>query len=352
MDYRTLTDAALLARLRELAASERGTVTDFVACLAEADGRAEVILGQGYPSLFEFCVQDLKLAESTAYHRLKAAKLVRLRPEILGLLAEGSVTLTNLCVIAPRLEEHPALLDMIIGKRKREVEELLASFGVPKAVPDRIRPLPPAVPARTEPTLFSTPAPAGATPPARRPTAGEAARAEPQTEFRFAAGPRFTGAFHRLRALLWHKYPEGRLEDLLYEAASEFIARRDPAREPKSSPPRRTPSKGSRRVPAAVRRAVWRRDAGRCAFLGTSGRCGESRGLEIDHVVPWALGGTSVPENLRLLCRAHNQSEATRLLGPRASLPGQTQEGRLQRATSDLRQRLIDSAKGTTPTVS
>jgi hypothetical protein len=320
VDYRSLTDAALLARLRELAASERGTVADFVACLAEADGRAEVILGEGYPSLFEFCVRDLKLAESTAYHRLKAAKLVRLRPEILGLLAKGSVTLSNLCVIAPRLEEHPALLERIVGKRKREVEELMASFGDPRPIPDRIRPLAPAVPVKAEPALFSCLSGGDDRPASPETGSGP----EPRTEFLFVAGPRFAGAVERLRALLWHKYPDGRLEDLLYEAANDFLSRREPAREPRRSGPRRAPIKDSRRIPAAVRRAIWRRDAGRCAFLGAAGRCGECRGLEIDHVVPWALGGRSGPDNLRLLCRAHNQSEAARLLGPRSSLPGQT----------------------------
>jgi hypothetical protein len=146
-------------------------------------------------------------------------------------------------------------------------------------------------------------------------------------EFRFAAGPRFVGAVERLRALLWHKHPEGRLEDLLYEAAIDFIARRDPAREPKRSAALSAPSRfrRSRRIPAAVRREVWRRDEGRCRFSGESGPCNATRGLEIDHVVPWSKGGRSdLAANLRLLCRAHNQSEAVRLLGPRSSLPGET----------------------------
>ncbi|MBI3016565.1 MAG: HNH endonuclease [Deltaproteobacteria bacterium] len=30
----------------------------------------------------------------------------------------------------------------------------------------------------------------------------------------------------------------------------------------------------------------------------------------IDHIHPWSLGGDSTPENLRLLCRTHNQWRA------------------------------------------
>jgi hypothetical protein len=329
VDYRGFSDDALLARLRELASRELGTISDFVACLAEADRRAGAILGEGYPSLFEFCVRDLKLAESTAYHRIKAAKLVRGRPEILSLLADGSINLSTLCLIAPRLAEHPALLLQIVGKTKREVEVLVASFGVPREIPDRVRPLPPAtIPSGVQSAPFPPTRPdasPGVTPQPAVIQIPIATVSEPRTEFRFAAGPRFVEAVERLRALLWHKHPGGRLEDLLYEAANDFIARRDPAREPKHSSVRGTPSRlrRSRRIPAAVRREVWKRDSGACSFVGPAGRCGESRSLKIDHVTPWALGGASDhASNLRLLCRAHNQSEATRVFDEVRSLPG------------------------------
>jgi hypothetical protein len=330
MDYRSFSNAALLARLRELAVRERNSVSDFVACLAEADRRAEAILNEGYPSLFDFCVRDLKLAESTAYQRVKAAKLARIRPEILSLLADGAINLSGLCLIAPRLEEHPALLLRIVGKTKREIEALVASLGVPREAPDRMRPLAPAVPAKREESLFCAPPSRDAAhdtppPPSAPARAEDIPSFEPRMEFRFAAGPRFVEVVERLRALLWHKHPEGRLEDLLYEAASDFLARRDPARQTERAVGRRAPAqrRRSRRIPAAVRRAVWRRDAGQCSFSGPAGRCGEARSLEIDHVTPWALGGRSDQvSNLRLLCRAHNQCEAIRIFGKRASLPG------------------------------
>ena len=294
MDYHSYSNAALLDRLRELAGRERGAVADFVACLAEADKRPEAIIGEGYPSLFEFCVRELELAESTAYQRVKAAKLARSRPEMLDLLAEGSINLSNLCLIAPRLGEHPELLSQITGKTKREVEALLASFGVPREIPDRIRPLAPAAPKRPESDLlFFPPSPAtDALPPASVPPPDETGSVlEFRTEFRFAAGPGFVNAVERLRALLWHKHPDGRLEDLLYEAASDFLDRRDPTREPKRPIHRDEPARRRRLrgIPAAIRREVWRRDSGRCSYSGPAGSCGESRGLEIDHITPWAL---------------------------------------------------------------
>ena len=71
-----------------------------------------------------------------------------------------------------------------------------------------------------------------------------------------------------------------------------------------------------RHIGRALRRHVAERDGHCCSFIGTDGhRCGETRGLQFDHIVPVALGGSTCAENLRLLCAAHNRFEADRLLG-------------------------------------
>jgi 5-methylcytosine-specific restriction endonuclease McrA len=69
-------------------------------------------------------------------------------------------------------------------------------------------------------------------------------------------------------------------------------------------------------VPAAVKREVWARDEGRCAFIGNSGRCIERGFLEFHHVVPFADGGATDAANLQLRCRAHNAFEAEEWFGP------------------------------------
>jgi hypothetical protein len=71
-------------------------------------------------------------------------------------------------------------------------------------------------------------------------------------------------------------------------------------------------------IPAAVRRAVWERDQGRCAWpLDAGGCCGSTHQLELDHVVPWARGGEPTVENLRLTCHRHNLLAARRAFGDR-----------------------------------
>jgi hypothetical protein len=66
-----------------------------------------------------------------------------------------------------------------------------------------------------------------------------------------------------------------------------------------------------RHIPAAVKRAVWVRDLGRCAFVGADGhRCGGRAFVEFHHVRPYALGGRPTVDNIELRCRRHDGFEA------------------------------------------
>jgi 5-methylcytosine-specific restriction endonuclease McrA len=79
---------------------------------------------------------------------------------------------------------------------------------------------------------------------------------------------------------------------------------------------RRSPG---RHIPNAVKRAVWQRDGGQCAFVvGRTGRrCSERIFLEFHHIHPHALDGPATVENISLRCRRHNQYEAELIFGPR-----------------------------------
>ena len=69
------------------------------------------------------------------------------------------------------------------------------------------------------------------------------------------------------------------------------------------------PAPTARAIPAAIKRAVWERDQGRCSYVdpATGRRCTSRHLLQIDHIRPWASGGGSEPHNLRLLCHAHHR---------------------------------------------
>jgi len=72
----------------------------------------------------------------------------------------------------------------------------------------------------------------------------------------------------------------------------------------------------SRYVPRAVVREVFARDGAQCTFASADGRrCAEREMLELHHVKAFAHGGTSTPDNLKVVCRAHNGFFATQDFG-------------------------------------
>ena len=117
--------------------------------------------------------------------------------------------------------------------------------------------------------------------------------------------------------LLGHALPSGDVAQVPERALDEPISKLEQRKFAASarSQPRRSHA-NERYVPTAVRREVYRRDAGRCTFTSHRGhRCEARRALEFDHVVPLARGGATSTGNRRLRCRAHNQHEADRAFG-------------------------------------
>jgi hypothetical protein len=124
--------------------------------------------------------------------------------------------------------------------------------------------------------------------------------------------------FRRAQALLRHAVPSGDAAEIFDRAVTLLVDQLERQRFAQTERARAAkPSPGpSRHIPAAVRRAVWRRDGGCCAFVGTEGRCGERAFLELHHVEPYAVGGVATVENIELRCRAHNAYEARLFFEP------------------------------------
>jgi 5-methylcytosine-specific restriction endonuclease McrA len=97
--------------------------------------------------------------------------------------------------------------------------------------------------------------------------------------------------------------PDGDLGALIERAVTEKLERLEARRYAATSNPRKgldsaDTSPSSRRIPAAVRRAVRERDQGRCGYVGEGGRrCSERGRLEYHHRRPFGLGGDHSPES-------------------------------------------------------
>ena len=117
-----------------------------------------------------------------------------------------------------------------------------------------------------------------------------------------------------MQDLLRHAIRNGDLSEIFDRAITSLLADHERRKCAATNGPRsqRQASAGSRHIPAGVKRAVWQRDGGQCAFVGTNGRCRETGFLEFHHVEPYAVGGKATEHNIELRCHAHNLYEARR----------------------------------------
>jgi 5-methylcytosine-specific restriction endonuclease McrA len=128
----------------------------------------------------------------------------------------------------------------------------------------------------------------------------------------FTASAELRDKLERLQVLMRSSVPDGDLAAVIDAAVTEKLERLEARRFARTTAPRKAPSGSetsprTRQIPAAVKRAVNERDGGRCRYVDEQGRrCTARDGLEFHHRHPFALGGDHSPENVSLLCRAHN----------------------------------------------
>lgn len=323
-----LSNNELLARVKHLAEREREATASLIAHLAELDER-RLYLGEGYSSLFSYCTQVLHLSEPAAYRRIKAGRLVRRFPVILGMLEQGSVNLTTVDLLAAHLtqENYQEVMKEARNKSKGEIEELCARLHPQPAVPSSVRKLPTAshstvLSPQKEPAASSlnndgrpaeSPnAPSLVFPPQRPRLAVVAPLAPERYKIQFTASGDTYKKLRLAQNLLRHEIPNGdpaaifdrALSVLLQDLAKKKLAATDRPRNCRGA-------SDSRHIPAEVKRAVWLRDGGRCAFVSRDGRrCTEEGFLEFHHVKPYAAGGHAIVNNIQLRCRAHNGYES------------------------------------------
>ena len=310
----------------------------------------------GYSSLFNFLIEKHQYSKASAYRRIQAAKLVHREPRVLEYLKSAKLNLTTLGMIEPYAmgEKQDFLIQAALGKTKEDVEALLVSFSHKvDSHRDKIRRLPilkagsaaelksvelkqkaPSLEVNPQETKTETRQKASVIPreesviPRECGGSTYSTTSESKAEIRrvkieFVANESVAGKIERAKQILRHKYPKGKLEDIFNEALDLLLEKKDPlqkiAKQKKKegltsqsqSISKNTPQairSNSRYIPKAIQREVYTRDQARCSYKSLEGKqCGERNFLELDHIHPFSLGGASTSENLRLLCRTHNQ---------------------------------------------
>ncbi len=374
-----LTTHELVKRFDRLILQEREATSQVILHLAEID-RRKIYAIEGYSSLFNYCVEKYHYSESAAYRRIQVARLSSQFPDVIQYLKEGKIRLINLCLITPYLnhENKREILSHIVHKSSREVEGFISfHFGKPEAAKDKIRVLPhrkfeiPATHESTETAQIFTSGAGGekigrndkrdsqdleqighsevSQKESQNPLTGsgflsdtDRLTEEPvrnnqvpksvkrRVKIEFQADEEVAELIQRAKEVLRHKYPQGKLEDLVREAFELLLQKKDPERKFKKDGDltendlvgNKTTNHGeitnssqtdqnNRYIPRNITQQIWERDRGRCCYKSPQGKqCSEKGGLELDHIEPWALGGKSNVDNLRLLCHTHNQLRA------------------------------------------
>jgi len=365
----SLDTKALALRLHDLAGEERAIQVDFLLHLDEFD-RRRAYLEEGYGSLWDWCLRSLHLRECAAGLRIAAMRVLRKFPRLEPALRDGRLCMSTLTLLGQVLTEENAdeLLARATYGTKAEVDSLVASVKPRPAPADGVRRLPvprPATAAAPTAVPPDGPAPAPgltvAVPPGPQsgerpdPLASDLAPAVapaaschgvPAAEMRAVSGDRWSlrvsidrglkDELETLTMLLSHVLPRGDLAAVLREAIRCGIEKHgkrkgavEAARRRSARPQAPEAGRNPRAIPIEVRRAVWRRDGGRCTWTTPDGRRCDSRWqLEFDHVESPLIGGRSTVENVRLRCRGHNLLYAEEVYG-REHMDRFRREGRM-----------------------
>jgi hypothetical protein len=156
--------------------------------------------------------------------------------------------------------------------------------------------------------------------------------AKDKIELKIVIDDKLNDKLERLKGLLSHKNPNLTYAELLEELTEIALNKIDPLRrnakvkkaapiqqyenlKPETLP---APAVQNGHVSQKLKSEVWKKGLGQCEFMDpvTRQKCVSKYFLQIDHIMPIALGGDNSIENLRLLCGTHNLFEASRKLGP------------------------------------
>jgi hypothetical protein len=273
MTLNSISDQELFDKIRLLSREERRITSEILTLLHEVS-RRRLYAKRGHDSLFRFLVKELGYDEASAYRRVSAIQVIESVPEVEQVLEQGKLTVSTVTqahVFFQRekkrskpcsIEKKREILKMLEGTSKREAERILARESPEAPKPDRMR-----------------------------------AINENASEIRFTADSELLEMLKQLQALTAHHHLEPGYNGLLKFIAAQALKKLDPAKpnERKSLSPvkgakQHASQTHSRYVPVSVRREVWKKGGGTCAYISpiTGIPCGSRHGLELDHVKPWA----------------------------------------------------------------
>ena len=273
---------------------DRQSLAMFLVYLGEFDAQ-QLYLPEAYPSMYAYCRGAMGLAHDAATRRIHAARYARRHSVLIDAIADGRIELSAIGLLGPHMNDGnaKALIALAAGTSCVEIRQALEhQLGLNRVIGT----------GGDGDELGSNRVPEGAK----------------RAELRALLSPEVQALLDRAHDGLSHTVGFEDSQEVLKRALTLLVEQVERERFAATDAPRERTSEGDGRyIPAEIQREVHERDAGQCTFVSEAGRRCESRELlEYDHRVPLAKGGETTVENVRLLCRPHNQFEAKRAFGP------------------------------------
>ena len=291
----SVTNENLIANLKLLKSREDSVLLEVLEHVLEIEKR-QLFLSLGFPSLYAYMTQELGYSDGEAYRRIESARLMGGLPEIKEEIAAGRLNVTNMSEVRSAIKAKQKIFGKTVSKHERR-ELVSAVLGCSKK--EAQKNLAEKIPELSQ--GFEE----------RQRIHGDGS-----LELTLLLLPDQRRRLERARDLLAHKGPLSKNSDTIDRLSEFYLKKKDLTHRPLPSEEalRHKESFGAK-IPIELRRQIFRRDHGRCQFKNPQGKiCGASYQIEIDHILPISRGGTNAIENLRCLCRAHNQWKADRIM--------------------------------------
>jgi hypothetical protein len=135
-----LSDKELTARLRQLVNKEQSLTLSILPHLAELERRG-LYLELAYGTLSEYCTCELGYGESSAWRRVRVARVIKEIPEVYDLMKEDRLSFSAVLQVANVLkpDNKEELLARVERKSKSEIDRIIAEYQAPQAIPDQAK---------------------------------------------------------------------------------------------------------------------------------------------------------------------------------------------------------------------